>query len=58
MQGFLLLFYNILRHLNSFGWTLEHQKRFDEMKTFLTEQTSNTIPDPTQPFYAVCVRHL
>ena len=24
------------------------------MKTLLTEQLSNTIPDPDQPFYAMC----
>ena len=39
-------FYNILRLLNNFEWTLEHQKRSDETKTLLTEQISDTIPDP------------
>ena len=29
-------------------------KRFEEMKTLLTEQITNTIPDPDQPFYAMC----
>ena len=29
-------------------------KTFDEIKTLLTEQLSNTIPDPDQPFYAMC----
>ena len=24
------------------------------MKTLLTEQISNTIPDPDQPFYVIC----
>ena len=24
------------------------------MNTFLTEQISNTTPDPDQPFYAMC----
>ena len=32
----------------------EHQKRFEELKTLLTEQISNTAPDPNQPFYAMC----
>ena len=32
----------------------KHQKRFEEIKTLLTEQISNTIPDPNQPFYAMC----
>ena len=39
---------------NSFEWTTEHQTRFDEIKKLLTEQLSNTIPDPNQPFYAMC----
>ena len=39
-------FYNILRLLNNFEWTLEHQKRSDETKTLLTEQISDTIIDP------------
>ena len=34
-------------------WTIEHQKRFDETKTLLTEKISNTIPDPDQPFSAM-----
>ena len=34
--------------------TTEHQKRFEEKKTLLTEQLSNTIPDPDQSFYAIC----
>ena len=25
-----------------------------KLKKFLTEQSSNTIPDPNQPFYAMC----
>ena len=29
-------------------------KRFEEIKTLLTEQLSNTIPKPDQPFYAMC----
>ena len=31
---------------------LEHQKRFDE-KNLLTDQISNTMSDPDQPFYAM-----
>ena len=53
MQLYLKPFYNMLRHQNNFEWTTEHQKRFDEIKTLLTEQLSNTIPDPDQPFYAM-----
>ena len=29
-------------------------KKINEIKTLLTEQISNTIPDPDQPFYAMC----
>ena len=29
-------------------------KRFEEIKTLLTEELSDTIPDPDQPFYAMC----
>ena len=29
-------------------------KRFKEIKTLLTEKLSNTIPNPDQPFYAMC----
>ena len=47
-------FYNILRQQNNFEWTTEHQTRFEEIKKLLTEQTSNTISDPNQPFYAMC----
>ena len=47
-------FYNILRQQNNFEWTTEHQKRFEERKTLLTEQLSNTVPDPDQPINAMC----
>ena len=46
-------FYNILRQQNNFEWTIEHQTRFEEIKKLLTEQISNTIPDPNQQFYAM-----
>ena len=54
MQLYLRPFYNILRQQNNFEWTTEHQKRFEEIKTLLTEQVSNKITDPDQPFYAIC----
>ena len=54
MQLYLRPFYNILRQQNNFDWTTEHQTRFDESKNLLTEQISNTIPDPNQPFHAMC----
>ena len=54
MQLYLEPFYNILRQQINFEWTTEHQKRSEETKTLLTEQLSNTIPDPDQPFYAMC----
>ena len=54
MQLYLSPFYNILRQQNNFEWTTEHQTRFEEIKKLLTEQISNTIPDPNQPFYAMC----
>ena len=54
MQLCLNPIYNILRQQNIFVWTIEHQKWFEEIKTHLTEQISNTIPDPDQPFYAMC----
>ena len=31
-----------------------NKKRFEELKTLLTEQISNCIPNPDQPFYAMC----
>ena len=55
MQLCLRPFYNILRQQNSFEWTTEHQTRFDEIKKLLTEQTLNTMPDPNQPFSAMCI---
>ena len=54
MQLYLRPFYNILRQQNNFEWNTEHQARFEEIKKLLTEQISNTIPDPDQPFYAMC----
>ena len=54
MQLYLRPFYNILRQQNIFEWTTEHQKRFEEIKTLLTEKLSNTFPNPDQPFYAMC----
>ena len=42
------------RHQKSFEWTTEHQTRFEEIKKLLTEQISNTISHPDQPFYAMC----
>ena len=53
MQSYLRPLYNIPRQQNNFEWTTKHQTRFEEFKTFLTEQISNTIPDPNQPFYAL-----
>ena len=54
MQLSLRPFYNILRQQNKFEWTTEHQKRFEEVKTIVTEQLSNTISDLDQSFYAMC----
>ena len=54
MQLYLRPFYNILRQQKNFEWTTEHQTRFEEIKKLLTEQISNIIPDPNQPFYAMC----
>ena len=54
MQLFLRRFYKILRQQSNFERTIEHQKRFEEIKTLLTDQKSNTLPDPDQPFYAMC----
>ena len=54
MQFYLRPFYNILRQQNNFEWTTEHQTQFEEIKKLLAEQISNTIPDPNQPFYAMC----
>ena len=53
-QLYLRPFYNILRQQNNFEWTTKHQTRFEEIKKLLTEQISNRIPDPNQPFYAMC----
>ena len=38
MQLNLRPFYNILKQQNNFEWTTEHQTRFEELKTILTEQ--------------------
>ena len=54
MQLYLRPIYNILRQQNNFEWTTEHPTQFEEIKKLLTEQISNTIPDPNQPFYAMC----
>ena len=54
MQLYLKSFYNILRQQKYFEWTTEHRKRFEEIKTLLTEQLSSTIPNSDQPFYAMC----
>ena len=54
MQFYLRPFYNIHRQQNNFEWNTEHPTRFKEIKKLLTEQFSNTIPDPNQPFYAMC----
>ena len=53
MQLYLRPFYNILRQQNNFEWTTEHQKRFEEIRTLLTEQLSNTNPDSDQPLHAI-----
>ena len=53
-QLYLKSFYNILRRQNNFEWTIEHQTRLEENKKLLTEQISNTIPDPNPSFYAMC----
>ena len=54
MQLNLRHFYKILRQQNNYEWTTEHQTRFKEIKKLSTKQISNTIPDPNQPFYAMC----
>ena len=54
MPFYLRPFYNILRQQNNFKWTTEHETVFEEIKTLLIEQISYTIPDPDQPFYAMC----
>ena len=54
MQLYLKPFYNILRQQNNFEWTTEHQTRFEEIKKLLKERILKTIPDPIQPFYAMC----
>ena len=54
MQLNLRHFYKILRQQNNYELTTEHQTRFKEIKKLSTKQISNTIPDPNQPFYAMC----
>ena len=49
-QLYLRRLYNILRQQNKFEWTTEHQKQLEEIKTLLTEQLSNLIPDPINHF--------
>ena len=53
MQLFLRPFYNILTQQNNSEWKKEQQKHFEEIKTLLIEQLSNSIPDPNQPFYTM-----
>ena len=53
MQLYIKPFHNIPGQKNIFEWTTEHQTRFEENKKLLTEQISNTIPDPNQPLYAM-----
>ena len=54
VQLYLRPFHNILRQQNNFEWTTKHQTSFKKIKKLVTEQISNTIPDPNQPFYAMC----
>ena len=54
MQLYSRPFHNIFSQQNKFEWTTEHQRRFEKFKTLLSEQISNTIPDPDQQFYAMC----
>ena len=54
MLSYLKPFYKFLRQQNNFERTTEHQTRFEEIKKFLTKQIPNTIPDPNQPFCAMC----
>ena len=54
MQLYLRPFYNIIRQQNIFEWTTEHKKQLEEIKIFLIELLSNTIPNPDQPLYAIC----
>ena len=58
MQVYLRPFYNILRQQNNFEWTTEHQTRFEEIKKFLTEQISKTIPDPINHFMQCAMRQI
>ena len=44
-------FYNVLRQKIIFH-EKQNMRRFEEIRTILTEQKSNTIPDPDQPFQA------
>ena len=56
VQLYLRTFNNILRQQNSFEWTTENQKQFENLKkTLHTKQLSNTIPHTDQPFHAMCV---
>ena len=52
MQLYLRSFFIILRNQkkNNFEWTLGHQKRFDEIKTLLTEQISTQLQIQTNHF--------
>ena len=50
MQLYIRPFYNILIQQKKFEWTTKHQKRFEEIKTLLTEQLSNTIPNQINHF--------
>ena len=49
MQSYLRPFYNILRQQNNFGWTTEHQTRFEEIKkiSYRTNLKHNARPQST-----------
>ena len=49
MQLYLKQVFKFFRQQNKIKWMLDYQKRFDEIKTFLTEQLSNTKPGSNQP---------
>ena len=43
-------FYNILKKQNNFGWTTEHQKRFEEIKTLHTNNYQTLFQIPINHF--------
>ena len=55
MQLYLRLPYKIHRQQNSFEWTTEHQKRFEEKKLFLLNKYQIRLQTQTNHFMQIAM---